>query len=119
LAEEAERLFISLFIDENVDEKLGPVLRRYGYVVQTVREAGWKGRKDEELLEYAVQKRMAVLSHNIADFARLHERWLAEGKEHYGIILTSTTEFRALLRKVLALLDRFTADELMNQRKFI
>lgn len=119
MAGQAEQLFISLFIDENVDEKLGPVLRRYGYTALTVREAGWRGRKDEELLEYAVQKRMAILSHNIADFARLHKRWLAEGEEHYGIILTSTTEFRALLKQVLELLDRYTADELVNQRKFI
>lgn len=119
MAGQAEQLFISLFIDENVDEKLGPVLRRYGYSALTVKEAGWKGRKDEELLEYAVQKKMAILSHNVADFARLHERWLAEGKKHYGIILTSTTEFRTLLRGVLELLDRYTADELMNQRKFI
>lgn len=119
MAREAEQLFIALFIDENVDDKLGPALRRYGYVALTAREAELKGRKDEELLEYAVQKKMAILSHNIADFARLHERWLAEGKEHYGVILTSTTAFRPLLKKVLELLDRFTANELINQRKFI
>lgn len=119
MAQQAERLFITLLIDENVDDKLGPALRRYGYIALTAREAELKGRKDEDLLEYAAQNKMALLSHDIADFAKLHERWLAEGKEHYGIILTSTTEFRPLLKKVLELLDHFTASELINQRKFI
>lgn len=119
MAQQTEHLFIALFIDENVDERLGSALRRYGYVALTVREAGLKGCKDEDLLEYAAQRKMALLSHDIADFAKLHERWLAENKEHWGIILTGTTEFRPLLKKILELLDRFTAGELINQRKFI
>jgi predicted nuclease of predicted toxin-antitoxin system len=119
LAEEAEQLFVSLFLDENVDEKLGPVLRRYGYQAHTAREAGRKGCTDEEQLEYAVQQKMAILSHNIADFVLLHRRWLAQGKHHHGIILTSTTEFRSLLRKVLAFLDRYAADELVDQCRFL
>ncbi|MBI1743923.1 DUF5615 family PIN-like protein [Candidatus Acetothermia bacterium] len=115
----AERLFIALFIDENVDNKLGPALRRYGYDAATARETERKGVEDEEQLEYAVQHKMAIFSHNVADFAKLHERWLSESKEHYGIVLTSTPEFRPLLKKVLEFLDRFTAEEIMNQRKFI
>jgi len=102
-----------------VDEKLGPVLRRYGYRAQTTREAGRKGCTDEEQLEYATLQKMAILSHNVADFVRLHRLWLAQGKHHYGIVLTSTTEFRALLKKVLAFLDRYTADELVDQYRFL
>lgn len=119
MAQEAERLFITLFLDENVDEKLAPVLRNFGFEVQTAREAGRRQLSDEEQLEHAAQHGMAILSHNIADFARLHQRWQGKGKEHWGIILTSETEFRALLRRVLSALDRFTADEIRNRIVFI
>lgn len=119
MAQPSERLFIALFIDENVDEKLGPVLRNYGYEALSVREAGRRQRGDEEQLEYAAQLGMALLSHNIGDFCRLHQRWQAEGREHWGLVLTSTTEFKALLRRVLQALDRFTADEAKNRVIFI
>jgi hypothetical protein len=53
VAQAPERLFIALLLDENVDEKLGPALRHYGYDALTVREAGRRGRSDEEQLDYA------------------------------------------------------------------
>jgi predicted nuclease of predicted toxin-antitoxin system len=52
VAQAPERLFIALLLDENVDEKLGPALRHYGYDALTVREAGRRGRSDEEQLDY-------------------------------------------------------------------
>ncbi len=119
MARPEEQVFVSLLLDENVAERLGTALRQYGYVAQSAREAGYKGRGDTELLEYVAGNRMAILSHNIADFAKLHEQWLLEGRQHHGIILTGTSELKPLLKKVLQLLDRLTAGELLNQRRFI
>ena len=119
MAQAPERLFIALLLDENVDEKLGPALRHYGYDALTVREAGRRGRSDEEQLDYAASTGRALLSHNIADFARLHERWLAQGREHWGILLTEEIDFRNLLRRILRALDRYSADEAKNRVIFI
>lgn len=119
MAEAAERLFIALYLDENVDERLAPALRRYGYDVVTTREAGRKGARDEEQLEYAAAKRTALLSHDVADFARLHEKWRMEEAVHWGILLTREVEFRRLLQRVLKCLDRYSAEEIRNQLVFI
>jgi predicted nuclease of predicted toxin-antitoxin system len=102
-----------------VDEKLGPALRRYGHDVLTVREVGRRGRRDEEQLKYAASAGRALLSHNIADFARLHERWGAQGREHWGILLTEEVDFRNLLRRMLQALDRYSADEAKNRVIFL
>ena len=119
MAQAPGRLFIAILVDENVDEKLGPALRHYGYDVLTVREAGRRGRSDEEQLEYAASTGRALLSHNIADFARLHERWMTQGHEHWGILLTEEIDFRNLLRCTLQALDRYSADEAKNRVIFI
>ena len=119
MAGEGERLFIALFLDENVDERLGSALRRYGFDVQTTQEAGRKGSTDEDQLAYAARQGRAILSHNIADFVKLHKEWMTQGKSHWGILLTSTTKFRALLRKTLNFLDRFTAEEVRNECRFL
>jgi hypothetical protein len=44
LAEKAERLFIALYLDENVDERLATALRCYDYDVLTTREANARER---------------------------------------------------------------------------
>lgn len=115
MARAPERLFIALFLDENVDERLSPTLRHYGYDALTAKEAGRKGRQDEEQLQCAAAEARALLSHDIADFARLHERWQAQGLEHWGILLTEEIHFRRLLQRVLKTLDLYSADEARNR----
>ncbi len=119
MAKAAERLFIALFLDENVDEGLDAALRRYGYDVLTTTEAGRKGCHDEDQLRYAAAEGRALLSHNVADFARLHELWRVKEADHWGIFLTREVEFRHLLQRVLRALDRYGADEARNRVIFI
>ena len=119
MAEAAERLYIALYLDENVDERLAPALRRYGYDVLTTTEAGRKGSRDDDQLRYAAAQRRALLSHNIADFARMAEQWRAREIEHWGIFLTREVGFRSLLQRVLKVLDHYGADEVKNRVVFL
>lgn len=62
------RLFIRLYLDEDVDVLVAALLKGYGFEAVTTREAGRLGSEDEEQLAHAVRKGMAVLTHNRVHF---------------------------------------------------
>ena len=122
MAQDAPRLFVSLYTDEDVTCDLAPALRRRGYIAQSTVEARNDGLSDDEQLAYATKSGMAILTYNIQDFVPLARTWLLSGREHAGIILSeqfSQPQFGELLRRVLRLLNRWTADELYNQIVFL
>ncbi len=73
-----------LYADEDFPYPVVEVLRRLGHDVRTVQEAGRanQGIDDAEVLADAVADLRAVLTHNHADFQRLHR----QGPMHRGII---------------------------------
>jgi predicted nuclease of predicted toxin-antitoxin system len=114
-----EQLFISVQIDEHIGKALAVSLKRNGYDVVTTAEAGLLGASDSEQLAHAAATKRAILTFNIRDFRKLHERWQAEGKEHSGIILSQKLPVGELLRRMLKLLNTLTADEIHNQVIFL
>jgi hypothetical protein len=79
-------------------------LRVAGIDVVTAAEANRERCGDEDQLSYAAAERRAIVTANRADFARLHGRWMAEGRTHAGIIVRSRQwmsvghQIRALIR---------------------
>ena len=117
-----QRLFAAIYTDEDVGPHLAPALRRRGYRAQSVLEAGSMESCDEAQLTYAAEQGMALLTYNAQDFIPLARAWYLAGREHAGLILSiqfSQRQFGELLRRVLRLLDRLTADELYNQVIFL
>lgn len=49
------RLYIELYLDENVNILVAKILRARGFKVLTVDEASQKGLSDSEQLKYAVE----------------------------------------------------------------
>lgn len=82
------RLFIELYLDEDVSVFIAELLRVRGFTAQTTQEAGRKKTDDEAQLAYAVSQQRAVLTHNRDDFARLAQEYFAAGRERYGIVIT-------------------------------
>jgi predicted nuclease of predicted toxin-antitoxin system len=122
MAQDVPRLFVSLYTDEDVTSDLAPALRRRGYLAQGTVEAGNGSLSDGAQLAYATKSGMAILTYNIQDFVPLPQAWFLSGREHCGIILSeqfSQHQFGELLRRVLRLLNRWTADELHNQIVFL
>ena len=112
-----EGLFARLYFDRHIMARLAVDLRSRGYDVLTTEEAGLDTATDEEQLAFATSERRAILTFNIRDFAPLHIRWLAAGQPHSGIIVSrqlGSRQYGAILRRVLGLLNHFTADELTN-----
>ncbi len=113
------RFFISLFLDEDVSALVAKLLRSRAYSAMTTQEARRLGHSDAEQLEFATTHQMAMLTHNRDDFAQLAGQYAAAGKNHCGIIIAVRRSPYEIARRLLALLDRITAEEMDNQVVFI
>lgn len=79
---------ISRFVDEDaMHSSLVVALRSRGVTVETVFEAGLIEKTDEEQLAFATESSCAFYTFNVSDFHRLHQQWVAAGREHAGMIL--------------------------------
>ena len=113
------RLFIELYLDEDVSVLVAGLLRARGFGVQTTREAGRTGARDDEQLAYAVGRRRALLTHNRDDFARLAEEYFAGGRKHYGLFIAVRRPPQEVARRLLIILNQTTADEMEGQVIYI
>jgi hypothetical protein len=107
---------IRLYLDEDVWTGLALHLRRAGFDVTTTAEAGRVSQQfeDHDQLEFAVRGQRAILSHNHRDFVPLDLKWKAEGREHFGIILSPRRSPSELCRPVESHLRRSTAEAHYN-----
>jgi hypothetical protein len=108
-------LFIRLFIDEDVHPMVAAALRARGFDTVSAHEVGRRGLSDAEQLVFATAAQRALLTFNIVDFLELHRGRLATGPAHWGIILCEQAPVGEVVRRLLNLLNRVTADELRNQ----
>jgi hypothetical protein len=78
---------LAVYLDECVNRHLAAVLRERGIRTITALESQTLGLGDESQLLFASRLGLAILSHNQRHFQRLHERFVAEGRVHGGILL--------------------------------
>jgi hypothetical protein len=112
-------LFIELYLDEDVDVLIADLLQARGFKATTTQEAGQLGSGDEEQLGYAVKQKNAFFTHNRNDFERIAEEYFAAGKEHHGIIIGVRRQPYEIARRLLAILNNVTADEMKNQVRYV
>ena len=113
------RLFISLYLDEDVDVLLATLLRARGFEARTTVEEGRRGTLDQEQLEYATRQGLTFLTHNRADFEDLARDWIASGRHHAGIVVAVRRPVHDIARRLLVLLDTVTAEEMENQLRYV
>ena len=58
------RLFIELYLDEDVDVLVAGLIRARGFQAIITQEAGRTGKDDEEQLAYAGSQHKTFLTHN-------------------------------------------------------
>ena len=112
-----EALFVRLYLDRHIVGRLATDLRGRGFDVLRTEETGNDTASDEEQLAYAATDRRAIVTFNIRDFAPLNQKWQTSGRPHAGIIVSQQLEsrqYRALLQRLLRLLNHFTAAEMIN-----
>ena len=113
------RLFIEVYLDEDVDVLVAALLRSRGFAAVTTAEAGNLGRSDEQQLAFAAAQGTALLTHNRADFENLSRDWLAANRTHSGILVAIRRPPHEVVRRLLAILNSVTADELANQLRYV
>jgi predicted nuclease of predicted toxin-antitoxin system len=113
------RLFIELYLDEDVDVLIAQLLRARGFVVVTTQETGQLRNNDAEQLAYAVSQHKTLLTHNRVDFEALVQTYFAAGQPHDGIIVAVRRPPQEIARRLLRILNSVTAEEMQNQVRYI
>ena len=113
------RLFISVYLDEDVSTLIAELLKHRGCTALTARDAGQLHRSDAEQLTFAAAQQMAILTHNRKHFEELGRQWLATGRTHCGIIIAVRRLPHEIARRLAALIDQTTADEMDNQVLYV
>lgn len=108
---------IRLYVDEDLWAGLAAALRERGYDAIDAHEAdrGNKNIGDEDQLAFAVLQERAFLAYNKKHFIPISVEWWHAGKPHFGIIVSVHLPQGELLRRVLNLLERETAQSIENQ----
>ncbi len=115
----SSQLFIDLYLDEDVDVLVAELLRARGFVALTTQEAGQLGSNDDEQLSYAISEQKTLLTHNRTDFEARATACYAAKRKHHGIIIATRHDAHELVRRLLLVLNRTTADEMENQLRYI
>ena len=113
------RLFIELYLDEDVDVLIAQLMRARGFVVITTQEVGQLHNNDAEQLAYAVSQHKTLLTHNRVDFEALAQTYFAAGRPHDGIIIAVRRPPRDITWRLLRILNAVTAEEMHNHVRYI
>jgi len=110
---------LRLFLDEDVHAALAAALRKRGHDAIHALEEKRLGLSDESQLNFATEENRCLVTFNVGDFVRLHNRWIDEGHEHAGIIVSKQLPVGEALRRLLALLQKQSGDSMRGQVHFL
>lgn len=113
------RLFIDLYLDEDVDVLIADLLHAYGFDALTTRDAGNLRGSDSKQLAFAIGQKRTLLTHNRADFEELAQEYFEAGREHRGIICAVRRPPREITRRLLTIIEHVTAEEMENKIRYI
>jgi predicted nuclease of predicted toxin-antitoxin system len=99
---------LRVYLDEDVDVLLAPLLAAHGVDGVTTLAAGNLRRPDEEQLSFALQESRVIITHNRNDFENLAIAWWGQQRDHAGIVLAiRRSDTYELLRHILPVLHLF------------
>jgi len=110
---------LRLLLDEDVHLPLASTLRKRGHDAVHVGETARFGQSDDDQLEFAANEARCLVTFNVGDFVRLHNRWLSAGQEHAGIIVSKQLPIGESLRRLLILLQNEDAETMRGQLRFL
>ncbi|MBT9316797.1 DUF5615 family PIN-like protein [Leptothoe spongobia] len=113
------RLFISLYLDEDVNVLVADLLRAKGFDAITARDARQLHATDAEQLVYAVGQCRTLVTHNRTDFEELVQSYFDSEQMHYGVIFAVRRSPQEIAQRLLAILNQVTFDEMHNQVRYI
>jgi len=112
-------LFIAIYLDEDIDVLVADLLRARGFDADTAVAAGQIGKSDAEQVAFATSQGRALVTHNRRDFEELARSYASASRTHAGMILAVRRSPYEIARRLLAILNHVTADEMVNQVRYI
>ena len=112
-------VFICLYLDEDVNVLVADLIRARGFDVISVRDARRLRAADDEQLAYAISQGRTLVTHNRADFEELVQSYFESEQMHYGVIFAVRRSPQEIARRLLAILNQVTAEEMQNQVRYI
>lgn len=109
------KLFIELYLDENIDHRIGKVIESRGFKVFTTDDFGRKGADDPDQLRFAAENGLAILTMNRIDFEHLAREYFHSGQHHSGIIIVADDSPYSIAVRVINFMEFNTADEVLDQ----
>lgn len=110
---------IKLFLDEDVHATLAHSLSQRGFDAVHAQGLERTGLADDEQLAYAVRQRRCLFSFNVRDFVLLHNRYVENNRNHYGIIVSKQLPLGVTLNKLLRLLNQHSQNSMRNRIEFL
>jgi hypothetical protein len=107
-----------LHFDHSVDPQFADDLRRHDYEVTVANDLSMERASDEEHLIWTTNRGRVVFTYDAGDYRKIAARWFLEGRTHAGIIISVAPPrigYGVVLRRLLALLDHFSGDDLVNR----
>jgi hypothetical protein len=113
---------IRFHLDEDLEaHALVRALRGRGVDVTTTGERNLTETSDESQLLWATGEGRAILTYNAADFCRLHQQFMADGRHHAGIIIAEQQRHSVgeMMRGVLRLMAERDAESMTDRLEFL
>lgn len=110
---------ISIYLDEDVDVLLKPLLVAKGYTVISPHDEKMLSKSDKEQFEHAIKLKCTFLTHNRVHYGNLYSEYIKENKEHFGIIIATRRNVYELARRLVRLLEFQTLNSIKNQLLYI
>lgn len=112
-------VFIELYADEDVSAIISKSVKARGFSVLTTLEVGNLGKSDAEQLGFAAAEKRVLLTHNRVDFEELAKEYFEQDKTHHGIIIAVRRLPNEITKRLLQILNYTTADEMINQIRYV
>ena len=112
-------MLLKLHLNEHLSPRLAQQLRSYGFDVTSTLELNMVEADDDEQLAYAASSGRAIVTFNHKDFSVRHDRYMEEGKDHLGIVLSTEESMDVMRRRLLKLLNTVSSEELKNQMRWL
>jgi hypothetical protein len=113
---------IRLYLDEDaMARSLVREFRARGIDITTALGEQTLGNDDFKQLEFSKSENRVFYTYNIADYARLHVQYIAEGKSHGGMILVHQSRFTVgeQIKRTLKLITTLSREKMQNRAEYL
>ncbi len=111
--------FIRLYLDEDVSVLVGQMISARGFNVLTTRDAGNLGASDRNQLEFSINEKRVLLTHNRRDFELLVSQFFERRIKHSGVIIAVRRLPADLILRTLTVLNSADAEAMVDQIRYI